>query len=381
MILGKKEDEIMKKVSIFLLIFLGCYISFGQSCNTITSFLPSICSTVYAAEESTLPDESSLEEASNEELSNIKPSDLNIGQNIVFSILFLSIFLICRIFVREGYRIISDARNGVLRQNIKIHRNKMVYCIIAFFGISVILAILIYALKTPEQDAQDKLYSKAQSILKERQKEQQEQDAELQKKYDEQAQYEEWIDWQEKQKNAELQKKYDDQAKYEKWIAQKKTTRAKKADAELQKKYDDQAKYEEWIAWQQQNTPEKRIRDSLSDKDASVNVSNQGNDSYQVSITTKAKMRSQFEYITMSEHEKNTAMIYDQCRHIVKDIQDSEVPVSLVTIYLTGKTQDSEGYINDNDNIAICGVKGNADCKDVYSFQNYVTRLWMVNGL
>ena len=70
MILGKKEDEIMKKVSIFLLIFLGCYISFGQSCNTITSFLPSICSTVYAAEESTLPDESSLEEASNEELSN-----------------------------------------------------------------------------------------------------------------------------------------------------------------------------------------------------------------------------------------------------------------------------------------------------------------------
>ena len=208
------------------------------------------------------------------------------------------------------------------------------------------------ALRTPEQDAQDKLHSQAQSILKERQKEQQEQDAELQKKYDEQAQYEEWIDWQEKQKNAELQKKYDDQAKYE-----------------------------EWIAWQQQNTPEKRIRDSLSDKDASVNVSNQGNDSYQVSITTKAKMRNQFEYITMSEHEKNEAMIYDQCRHIVKDIQDSEVPVSLVTIYLTGKTQDSEGYIHDNANIAICGVKGNANCKDVYSFQNYVTRLWMVNGL
>ena len=381
MILGKKEDEIMKKVSIFLLIFLGCYISFGQSCNTITSFLPSICSTVYAAEESTLPDESSLEEASNEELSNIKPSDLNIGQNIVFSILFLSIFLICGIFVREGYRIISDARNGVLRQNIKIHRNKMVYCIIAFFGISVILAILIYALKTPEQDAQDKLYSKAQSILKERQKEQQEQDAELQKNMTSRPSMRNGLIGKKSKKMQNYRKNMMTKPSMKNGLHRKKTTRAKKADAELQKKYDDQAKYEEWIAWQQQNTPEKRIRDSLSDKDASVNVSNQGNDSYQVSITTKAKMRSQFEYITMSEHEKNTAMIYDQCRHIVKDIQDSEVPVSLVTIYLTGKTQDSEGYINDNDNIAICGVKGNADCKDVYSFQNYVTRLWMVNGL
>lgn len=219
----------MKRVSIFLLIFLGCYISLVQSCNTITSFLPSICSTVYAAEESTFPDESSLEEASNEELSNIKSSDLNIGQNIVSTIFFLSILLICGIFIREGYRIIRDARNGVLRQNIKIHRNKMVYCIIAFFGTFVIYGILLYALKTPEQDAQDKLHSQAQSILKERQKEQQEQDAELQKKYDEQAQYEEWIDWQEKQKNAELQKKYDDQAKYEKWIAQKKQQEQKKS--------------------------------------------------------------------------------------------------------------------------------------------------------
>lgn len=219
----------MKRVSIFLLIFLGCYISFGQSCNTITSFVPSICPTVYAAEESTLPDESSLEEASNKELRNIKPSELNIGQNIVLIIYLLSILLICGIFVREGYRIISDARHGVLRQNIKMHRNKMVYCIIAFFGSSLVCGFFMSALRTPEQDAQDKLNSQAQSILKERQKEQQEQDAELQKKYDEQAQYEEWIDWQEKQKNAELQKKYDDQAKYEKMDCTEKTTRAKKS--------------------------------------------------------------------------------------------------------------------------------------------------------
>ena len=44
-----------------------------------------------------------------------------------------------------------------------------------------------------------------------------------------------------------LQKKYDDQAKYEEWIAWQKAEEEKKA---LQKKYDDQAKYEEWIAWQ-----------------------------------------------------------------------------------------------------------------------------------
>lgn len=197
----------MKRVSIFLLIFLGCYISFGQSCNTITSFLPSTFSTVYAAEESTLPDESSLEKASNEELSNIKRSDFNIGQDIVATISLLSILLICGIFVREGYRIISDARNGVLRQNIKMHRNKMIYCIVAVFGILVISVILDNALRTPEQDAQDKLYSQAQSILKERQKEQQEQDAELQKKYDDQAQYEEWIDWQKKAKKCRITEK------------------------------------------------------------------------------------------------------------------------------------------------------------------------------
>ena len=45
----------------------------------------------------------------------------------------------------------------------------------------------------------------------------------------------------------EQQKKYDDQAKYEEWIAWQKAEEEKK---ELQKKYDDQAKYEEWIAWQ-----------------------------------------------------------------------------------------------------------------------------------
>lgn len=45
----------------------------------------------------------------------------------------------------------------------------------------------------------------------------------------------------------ELQKKYDDQAKYEEWIAWQKQEEERKANEELQKKYDQQAQYERWI--------------------------------------------------------------------------------------------------------------------------------------
>ena len=62
-------------------------------------------------------------------------------------------------------------------------------------------------------------------------------------------------------RNKELQKKYDDQKQYEEWIAWQKSEEEKKKAKEqkiaeeknrqeLQKKYDDQKKYEEWIAWQ-----------------------------------------------------------------------------------------------------------------------------------
>ena len=64
-----------------------------------------------------------------------------------------------------------------------------------------------------------------------------------------------------KKRNKELQKKYDDQKQYEEWIAWQKSEEEKKQAEEqklakekerqeLQKKYDDQKQYEEWIAWQ-----------------------------------------------------------------------------------------------------------------------------------
>lgn len=61
---------------------------------------------------------------------------------------------------------------------------------------------------------------------------------------------------------AELQKKYDDQAKYEEWIAWQKSEEEKKAAAELQKKYDDQAKYEEWIAWKKSQEEEENQKNA-----------------------------------------------------------------------------------------------------------------------
>ena len=52
-------------------------------------------------------------------------------------------------------------------------------------------------------------------------------------------------------RDKELQKKYDDQKQYEEWIAWQQSEKEKAEKAELQKKYDDQKKYEEWIAWKQ----------------------------------------------------------------------------------------------------------------------------------
>ncbi len=49
------------------------------------------------------------------------------------------------------------------------------------------------------------------------------------------------------EENKALQKKYDDQAKYEEWIAWQKQEKERKAEAELQEKYDQQAQYERWI--------------------------------------------------------------------------------------------------------------------------------------
>lgn len=69
-------------------------------------------------------------------------------------------------------------------------------------------------------------------------------------------------------RNKELQKKFDDQKQYEEWIAWQKSEEEKKKTEEqkiaeekerqeLQKKYDDQKKYEEWIAWQKSEDDKK----------------------------------------------------------------------------------------------------------------------------
>ncbi len=70
---------------------------------------------------------------------------------------------------------------------------------------------------------------------------------------------------------AELQKKYDDQAKYEEWIAWQKSEDEKKAAEELQKKYDDQAKYEEWIAWQKSEEDKKAA--AMTQRNANIEKS------------------------------------------------------------------------------------------------------------
>lgn len=76
---------------------------------------------------------------------------------------------------------------------------------------------------------------------------------EQQKKYDDQAKYEEWVQWQADQ---ELQKKYDDQAKYEEWMkwkADEERKSAEKAIAEQEKREKERNKYEEVSIYTLQN--------------------------------------------------------------------------------------------------------------------------------
>ena len=104
-------------------------------------------------------------------------------------------------------------------------------------------------------------FSAKERAIKDTDEEFDKRDKELQKKYDDQKQYEEWIAWQEAEKEkaekAELQKKYDDQKQYEEWIAWQQAEKEKAEKAELQKKYDDQKVYEEWIAWQKSENDKK----------------------------------------------------------------------------------------------------------------------------
>ena len=130
--------------------------------------------------------------------------------------------------------------------------------------IKVVVACVLIGIVSLVQTHTESDEHKAQRLAQQEQREQEEaqdaaekaekaeqeaKDKELQDAYDKQAQYEEWIAWQEsekkKEEDAALQDAYDKQAQYEEWMEWKK-------GQELQEAYDKQAQYEEWIAWQQQ---------------------------------------------------------------------------------------------------------------------------------
>jgi len=130
--------------------------------------------------------------------------------------------------------------------------------------IKVVVACVLIGIVSLVQTHTESDEHKAQRLAQQEQREQEEaqdaaekaekaeqeaKDKELQDAYDKQAQYEEWIAWQEsekkKEEDAALQDAYDKQAQYEEWMEWKK-------GQELQEAYDKQAQYEEWIAWQKQ---------------------------------------------------------------------------------------------------------------------------------
>lgn len=79
----------------------------------------------------------------------------------------------------------------------------------------------------------------------------------------------------------ELQKKYDAQKQYEEWIAWQKSEEEKKESEEkerqrLQKMYDDQAKYEEWLAWKKATEKEMEHNQIQQDDNKSTKSNDDG---------------------------------------------------------------------------------------------------------
>lgn len=197
-------------------------------------------------------------------------------------------------------------------------------------------------------------------------------------------------------KRQELQKKYDDQAKYEEWIAWQKREEEKKAAAELQKKYDDQAKYEEWIAWQKSEEEKKEAEKNKKraglnrlERNGQIQYINLGNDTYNIIITesanfnySKKDLTDLINYASQSEHERNIVSTAKQCMELVQVVKEAEVNVNNFTINLTGDVVDAEGYKR-IDNVVICEISGNAKFvhNDPYSFYNNCSRYWMIRGL
>lgn len=275
-------------------------------------------------------------------------------------------------FIGLPYFLIRTAVSSGKRTNYAIKAGTTLLLIFVCFVTGI-----ISHMATPEYQAQEAARAEQRKIELQQQKEeaaakaeQDAKDAELQKKYDDQKKYEEWLDWQKKQE----QKKYDDQEKYEKYVAWQKQKEeqaaAKAAKAAAQKPYDDQKKYEDWLAWQQ-NTLKSAVNvDSIS-------ISETGNGSYNVDIKDKAVLRTSNDVVTYGTRDEVTlkkANMLNQCMEIVQKLQATNVPINYITITLTGKTQDINGYIYDNDDIAVCEINGNAKFSSFEGFQNSLRR-------
>lgn len=105
----------------------------------------------------------------------------------------------------------------------------------------------------------------------------------------------------------------------------------------------------------------------------SISVSDADNGSYNVNVRDRAVLRTDNDvvtYMTRDEVTLKKANMLDQCMNIVQKLQATGVPINYITITLTGKTQDINGYIYDNDDIAVCEINGDAKFSSFEGFQN-----------
>lgn len=211
-------------------------------------------------------------------------------------------------------------------------------------------------LATDQKRHEERLAAKAQEKAA---KEQAAADAELQKKYDDQAEYEAWIAQKNQQEqdaaDAELQKKYDDQAEYEAWIAKKE-----------QQKYDDQAAYEAWVPAE----IERICRNSLGSSFISVDV----NDDYGHYGSGNKIVLPHF---VASSQNRNS--ILKQSGELLRALYAEDLPISEVTTF----TAKSEGGMN----IAKCTLTSNRansiawDSINYKKLPSYIDEFWCIPAL
>ncbi len=241
-----------------------------------------------------------------------------------------------------------------------------------------------------------------------------------------------------KQEAIQLQKKYDDQKKYEEWIAQKKENEEKKIISEIEKvsnmneeeleifntsfeeymqsmdevearrkaiadtsneisrrkkeaseakmaqqKAEMEAKKQAEIA--EANKPENKIKKAVGST-AKTSITSNGDGSYNVIVTKDSgslyKPEDMIEYGSTDEEKIRRTNAVKECRLIVNNIKETSVPIRHIEIHLTGRVTDIEGYQR-TDDIVICEISGNASYKssDNQSFANAASRFWTIRGL